>query len=255
MSPSAPPVSRATATRCRSPPTGSLSRRPTPRASATGGPPSPSSPGCTTAGSPSAPCRDWPDLAERGVMLDVSRDKVPTMATLYEIVDRLAEWKVNHLELYAEHTFAYADHELVWQDASPLTAAEIRELDAYCRGPARGARPEPELPRAHEPLAAPRAVPGVGDGSRGLRDDGHAATAQHDRADRSRVAGARTRPARGAAPQLLGLPVRARRARRAVGAASRAVRRLPRLGVDAAGAAGGRRSRAARLGRHPRPAS
>ncbi len=76
--------------------------------------------------------RDWPDLAERGVMLDVSRDKVPTMATLYEIVDRLAEWKVNHLELYAEHTFAYADHELVWRDASPLTAAEIRELDAYC---------------------------------------------------------------------------------------------------------------------------
>jgi hexosaminidase len=76
--------------------------------------------------------RDWPDLAERGVMLDVSRDKVPTMATLFAIVDRLAEWKVNHLELYAEHTFAYADHEVVWREASPLTAAEIRELDAYC---------------------------------------------------------------------------------------------------------------------------
>jgi hexosaminidase len=76
--------------------------------------------------------RDWPDLAQRGVMLDVSRDKVPTTGTLYEIVDRLAEWKVNHLELYAEHTFAYPGHEIVWRDASPFTPAEIEALDAYC---------------------------------------------------------------------------------------------------------------------------
>ena len=103
--------------------------------------------------------RDWPDLAQRGVMLDVSRDKVPTMATLYAIVDRLAEWKVNHLELYAEHTFAYADHEVVWRDASPFTAAEIEALDAYCAARHVALVPEPELPRAHEPLAPPRAVP------------------------------------------------------------------------------------------------
>ncbi len=77
--------------------------------------------------------RDWPDLAERGVMLDVSRDKVPTMATMLALVDRLAEWKVNHLELYAEHTFAYSGHEVVWHDASPFTPSEIEELDALCR--------------------------------------------------------------------------------------------------------------------------
>jgi hypothetical protein len=76
--------------------------------------------------------RDWPDVAQRGVMLDVSRDKVPTVPTLHALVDRLAEWKLNHLELYAEHTFAYAGHEVVWRDASPFTAEEIRELDAYC---------------------------------------------------------------------------------------------------------------------------
>ena len=83
-------------------------------------------------GPPTGTIRDWPDLPERGVMLDVSRDKVPTMATLRALVDRLAEWKINHLELYAEHTFAYADHEVVWRDASPFTPAEIDELDAYC---------------------------------------------------------------------------------------------------------------------------
>ncbi len=76
---------------------------------------------------------DWPDLPVRGVMLDVSRDKVPTMATLEALVDRLASWKVNQLQLYIEHTFAYAGHEEVWRAASPFTASEVRALDDYCR--------------------------------------------------------------------------------------------------------------------------
>lgn len=76
---------------------------------------------------------DHPDFPARGVMLDISRDKVPTMATLYALVDQLAAWKINQLQLYMEHTFAYANHRDVWQDASPMTPQEIRELDAYCR--------------------------------------------------------------------------------------------------------------------------
>jgi hexosaminidase len=76
--------------------------------------------------------RDWPDLAVRAVMLDIARDKVPTMATLFALIDRLASWKVNQIQLYSEHTFAYRDHEVVWRDASPMTAEEIRAVDAYC---------------------------------------------------------------------------------------------------------------------------
>lgn len=75
---------------------------------------------------------DWPDIAVRGVMLDVSRDKVPTMATLEALVDQFAALKLNHLQLYTEHTFAYAGHEPVWADASPFTADDIRDLDVYC---------------------------------------------------------------------------------------------------------------------------
>ncbi|MBV8984253.1 MAG: family 20 glycosylhydrolase, partial [Acidimicrobiia bacterium] len=75
---------------------------------------------------------DWPDLPVRGVMLDVSRDKVPTMETLEALVGRLASWKVNQLQLYIEHTFAYADHREVWEHASPFTAEEIRSLDRFC---------------------------------------------------------------------------------------------------------------------------
>lgn len=76
---------------------------------------------------------DAPAFASRGLMLDVSRNRVPTMAHLEHIVDTLATLKFNHLQLYTEHTFAYAGHEEVWSDASPLTPDEIRRLDAYAR--------------------------------------------------------------------------------------------------------------------------
>ncbi|HBX68275.1 MAG TPA: glycoside hydrolase [Chloroflexi bacterium] len=82
---------------------------------------------------PQLRCSDWPDFAQRGVMLDISRDKVPTMETLYRLIDLLAGWKVNQFQLYTEHTFAYRNHRLVWEKASPLTGEEILQLDAYCR--------------------------------------------------------------------------------------------------------------------------
>lgn len=85
---------------------------------------------------PNLPClhiEDGPDFPTRGYLLDTSRDRVPTMETLFALVDRLAEWKINHLQLYTEHTFAYAGHEVVWRNASPMTGEEIMQLDAYCR--------------------------------------------------------------------------------------------------------------------------
>lgn len=74
---------------------------------------------------------DAPDFRERGFMLDISRDRVPTMATLRGLVDTMAGVKLNHLQLYTEHSFAYAGHEAVWRAADPITPAEMRELDAY----------------------------------------------------------------------------------------------------------------------------
>ena len=82
---------------------------------------------------PAVEIEDRPDFPVRGAMLDVSRNRVPRMAYFERLVDRLAAWKINHLQLYVEHTYAYADHEEVWRDASPFTAEEIRRLDALCR--------------------------------------------------------------------------------------------------------------------------
>lgn len=81
------------------------------------------------------PClriRDWPDFPVRGYMLDISRDRVPTRATLGRIVDLLSVFRINHLELYTEHTFAYSGHEAVWGGASPLTPDDVLWLDSVC---------------------------------------------------------------------------------------------------------------------------
>ncbi len=76
---------------------------------------------------------DWPEITEPGFMLDISRCKVPRMETLLDLIRMLASFKINQLQLYTEHTFAFTNHEVVWGDASPLTADEVRELDEYCR--------------------------------------------------------------------------------------------------------------------------
>jgi len=84
----------------------------------------------------SLPCleiTDWPDFPNRGVMLDISRNKVPTMETMYALIDLLSSWKINQLQLYTEHSFAYQQHPEVWVDASPFTGEEILLLDEYCQ--------------------------------------------------------------------------------------------------------------------------
>jgi hypothetical protein len=75
---------------------------------------------------------DAPAFETRGVMLDVSRDRIPTMVEFRSIIEVLAQLKFNHLQLYTEHTFAYPGHEVVWQGWSPLTADEVRRLDQWC---------------------------------------------------------------------------------------------------------------------------
>src|SRR5258706_1265761 len=82
------------------------------------------------------PCleiRDWPDLARRGVMLDISRGRVPKLKTLLELVEHLADFKINEFQLYTEHTFAYRNYEPVWRGWGALTGEEILQLDARCR--------------------------------------------------------------------------------------------------------------------------
>ena len=58
-------------------------------------------------------------------MLDVSRGRVPSLQTLLDLVDKLADFKINEFQLYMEHTFAYRNYEPVWRGWGALTGEEI----------------------------------------------------------------------------------------------------------------------------------
>ena len=83
------------------------------------------------------PCvliEDSPGLKTRGMLIDISRGKVPALDTLKKSVDLLASFKYNHLELYIEgFSFAYPSFPDVWKEDASLLPEEIRELDAYCK--------------------------------------------------------------------------------------------------------------------------
>lgn len=83
------------------------------------------------------PClliRDEPDFPARGVMLDISRNKIPTTDTLHRIVDLMADLKLNQLQLYIEGLpFAYESFPQAWELETPISGDEILRLDEYCR--------------------------------------------------------------------------------------------------------------------------
>jgi len=83
----------------------------------------------------SIPCltiTDWPALALRGWMDDISRGPIPTMDFLKSVVRKLAEYKVNYFTLYTEHVFKLKAHPDI-APAGGVTAEEIAELTAFAK--------------------------------------------------------------------------------------------------------------------------
>ena len=76
---------------------------------------------------------DSPDFASRGFYHDITRGAVPTFETLCALADKMAYSKLNQLQLYIEHTFAFARHCEIWAGSDPITAEEIIKLDNYCK--------------------------------------------------------------------------------------------------------------------------
>lgn len=83
------------------------------------------------------PClhiEDEPQYPVRGLLFDVSRNKVPTLVTLYRVVDWMSDLKLNQLQLYMEgFVFAYPSFPQVWETGTPLTGEDLLKLDRYCR--------------------------------------------------------------------------------------------------------------------------
>ncbi len=76
---------------------------------------------------------DRPDFAERGLYEDVTRGKVPTLATMKDLAGLCTALKLNQLQFYVEHTFDFEFDREIAAGASPLPGDEIRELDEFCR--------------------------------------------------------------------------------------------------------------------------
>lgn len=76
---------------------------------------------------------DGPEIPNRGFYHDSTRCRIPTMEEMKRLVDKLAYYKLNQLQLYVEHTYLFRDFSEVWRDDTPLTAEDIMELDRYCK--------------------------------------------------------------------------------------------------------------------------
>jgi hypothetical protein len=85
---------------------------------------------------PLVPCcqiSDSPDFKIRGLLHDTTRGKVPTLDSLKEIALQCAFYKINQLQLYIEHSFAFSKIPEFSVGSDPLTSDEIRELDEFCK--------------------------------------------------------------------------------------------------------------------------
>ena len=75
---------------------------------------------------------DWADIEKRGVMLDISRDRVISLTSLQALIDGYSLIRINQLLLYIEHTFEYEGHQQIYEGSSPFTKKDILFLDEYC---------------------------------------------------------------------------------------------------------------------------
>ncbi len=82
---------------------------------------------------PSLTINDYPDMEYRGFYHDITRGRVPSVVGLKSMIDKLANLKINSLQLYVEHTFDFEEFKTSLRTTDDyLTAEEILEIDEYC---------------------------------------------------------------------------------------------------------------------------
>lgn len=75
---------------------------------------------------------DWPSVAYRGTMIDISHGPLPTENEIDRQIDFLARWKANQYYLYSEASIELPGYPLINANAR-LTTAEVRRIVAYGR--------------------------------------------------------------------------------------------------------------------------
>lgn len=81
------------------------------------------------------PClyiKDEPDMKYRGFLQDITRGQILTIDRFKQLVDDMAYFKLNALQLNVEHTFEFKEFADNREATGCITSAEVRELDDYC---------------------------------------------------------------------------------------------------------------------------
>jgi hexosaminidase len=81
---------------------------------------------------PEADVRDWPSLAYRGTMVDMSHGPLPTEAEIKRQLDFLVRWKANQYYLYSEVSIELEGFPLLNPEGR-LSKDEVRRIIAYGR--------------------------------------------------------------------------------------------------------------------------
>ena len=81
---------------------------------------------------PTATIHDWPALAYRGFMMDLSHGQLLRVEEIERQIDLLARFKANQYYFYSEASIAFAGYELVNPEAR-YTRDEVRRVIEYAR--------------------------------------------------------------------------------------------------------------------------
>ena len=82
---------------------------------------------------PAVSIRDWPQQKMRGITDDLSRGQVSTMQNFKQIVRFLSRHKLNVYSPYIEDIFVFKKYPMIGKGRGEITAAEMKELDAYAK--------------------------------------------------------------------------------------------------------------------------
>ncbi|MGH9328793.1 MAG: glycoside hydrolase family 20 zincin-like fold domain-containing protein [Terriglobia bacterium] len=81
---------------------------------------------------PEVEIEDWPSLAYRGFMMDMSHGPLPTEEEVKRQIDFLARWKANQYYFYSEASIQLHGYPLL-NPGARFTQEEVRRIIAYAR--------------------------------------------------------------------------------------------------------------------------
>lgn len=81
---------------------------------------------------PECTIEDWPSMAYRGFMMDMSHTQLPLIAEIKKQIDFLARWKSNQYLFYSEASIELDGYPLLMANAR-FTKEEVREIIKYAR--------------------------------------------------------------------------------------------------------------------------